>query len=148
LLLWLAVTIFAPANAADIEELLARPEAPEGVVFEIVDADETSLRLRLPAVRSAIERIRERFPHTRFAVVSHGLEEFALQSRYREEHADIHDQVRRLAAGEVPVHVCETHAGWYGVAAEDFPDYVDVAPSGPVQISLYQELGYELIVVR
>jgi hypothetical protein len=45
------------------------------------------------------------------------------------------------------VHVCETHAGWYGVTAEDFPDYVNVAPTGPGQISLYLELGYELIVI-
>jgi hypothetical protein len=46
------------------------------------------------------------------------------------------------------VHVCETHAGWYGVTAEDFPDYVDVAPTGPGQINLYQELGYDLIVIK
>lgn len=118
------------------------------MVFEIVDSDETSLRLRLPAVRSAIERIRERFPQTEFAVVSHGREEFALQSQYREEHADIHAQVRSLVDAEVPVHVCETHAGWYGVSAQDFPAYVDVAPSGPGQIALYRELGYELIIVR
>lgn len=146
--LCLAVAVFAPAGAASIEELLAGSEAPPGVVFEIVDADETSLRLRLPAVLSAIERIRERFPQTGFAVVSHGREEFALQSRYREEHADIHAQVRSLVDGEVPVHVCGTHAGWYGVAAENFPAYVDVAPSGPAQIGLYRELGYELIIVR
>jgi len=122
-------------------------EAPQGVVFEIADDDESALQQRLPAVRDAIRRIRQRFPNTEFAVVSHGREEFALQSIYRQEHADIHDQVRSLAADEVPVHVCGTHAGWYGVGAEDFPDYVDVAPSGPAQISLYRELGYELIVV-
>ena len=48
----------------------------------------------------------------------------------------------------VLLHVCETHAGWYGVSAEDFPDYVDVAPTGPGQVSLYQELGYDLIVIE
>ena len=48
---------------------------------------------------------------------------------------------------KVDVHVCETHAGWYGVMPEDFPDYVDVVPAGPVQINDYESMGYELIVL-
>ena len=80
--------------------------------------------------------------------MSHGREEFALQTRYQDENAQIHQQVQALVAEDVPVHVCETHAGWYGVSAEDFPDYVDVAPTGPGQVSLYQELGYDLIVIE
>ena len=132
---------------ADIDALLARVEPPHGVVFEIVEADETALEELLPMVRDAIKRIRARFPDTEFAVVSHGREEFALQTQYQGEHADIHRQVQSLVAADVPVHVCETHAGWYGVSAEDFPDYVNVAPTGPGQVQLYEELGYELIVV-
>jgi hypothetical protein len=31
------------------------------------------------------------------------------------------------------------------MTAEDFPDYVDVAPSGPAQINQYRELGYVVI---
>ena len=94
-----------------------------------------------------ITRIRNRFPDTEFAVVSHGREEFALQSQYQGEYAEVHEAVQALVASEVPVHVCETHAGWYGVTAEDFPDYVNVAPTGPGQVRLYQELGYELVIV-
>lgn len=132
----------------DVERLLARTEVPEGVVFEIVEADEDALEDLLPRVQMAIEKIRARFPQTEFAVVSHGREEFALQSKYQTENAEIHQQVQSLVSDEVPVHVCETHAGWYGVSAEDFPEYVNVSPTGPGQISLYQELGYELIVVE
>ena len=132
----------------DVERLLARPDAPAGVVFEIVEADENALEDLLPRVQVAIEKIRARFPQTEFAVVSHGREEFALQSKYQLENAEIHQQVQSLVSDEVPVHVCETHAGWYGVSAEDFPEYVNVSPTGPGQISLYQELGYELIVVE
>jgi hypothetical protein len=51
-------------------------------------------------------------------------------------------------ADDVPVHVCETHAGWYGVTAEDFPDYVNVAPTGPGQIQLYEALGFYLVVIE
>ncbi|MCP4764665.1 MAG: DsrE family protein [Gammaproteobacteria bacterium] len=132
----------------DVDALLARSEPPHGVVFEIVEADESALDELLPKLRVAITRIRAAFPQTEFAVVSHGREEFALQTRYQDENAQIHQQVQALVAEDVPVHVCETHAGWYGVSAEDFPDYVDVAPTGPGQVSLYQELGYDLIVIE
>lgn len=147
LLALMACAGIAQANDA-VEKLLAQSEPPQGVVFEIVEADESALEGLLPQVRSAIKNIRARFPATEFAVVSHGKEEFALQSQYQGEHAEIHQQVQSLVADDVPVHVCETHAGWYGVTAEDFPDYVNVAPTGPGQVRLYQELGYELIVIQ
>ena len=35
----------------------------------------------------------------------------------------------------------------YDVTAEDFPDYVDVAPTGPGQVNLYRELGYDVVVM-
>ena len=149
LLTLILVSCVSIARASDpVEELLAQPEPPHGVVFEIVEADESALEDLLPRVRMAIENIRARFPATEFAIVSHGKEEFALQSQYQGEYADIHQQVQSLVANDVPVHVCETHAGWYGVTAEDFPDYVNVAPTGPGQVSLYQELGYELIIFQ
>ncbi|MCP4430204.1 MAG: DsrE family protein [Gammaproteobacteria bacterium] len=132
----------------DLQKVLNLSETPNGVVFEIVDSDEQALGVILPRVRKAIGQIRERFPKTDFAVVSHGREEFALQAQYQQSLPVIHQQVQSLVADEVPVHVCETHAGWYGVVAEDFPDYVNVAPTGPGQINLYIEMGYELIVME
>jgi intracellular sulfur oxidation DsrE/DsrF family protein len=132
----------------DIDALLRRSNAPHGVVFEIVEGDESALQELLPRVRAAIERIRARFADTEFAVVSHGREEFALQSQYQDEFAQIHQQVQSLVAEDVPVHVCATHASWYAVSAEDFPEYVNVAPTGPGQIQLYLELDYELIVIQ
>ena len=145
----LLLTCLQSAGANDdVDALLQRDEAPHGVVFEIVEGDESALHQLLPQVRGAIERLRDRFPQIEFALVSHGREEFALQREYRDENADIHRQVQSLVADDVPVHVCETHAGWYGVTAEDFPEYVNVAPTGPGQISLYRELGYELIIME
>jgi intracellular sulfur oxidation DsrE/DsrF family protein len=146
LLALLAAVQLAQANE-DVEALLGRDEAPHGVVFEIVSGNEAALDEILPAIRAAIERIRERFPQTEFAVVSHGREQFALQQLYQNDNAEAHGMVKSLAADNVPVHVCETHAGWYGVSAEDFPDYVDVAPTGPGQVNLYRELGYDLILM-
>lgn len=147
LFLLLASLSVARAND-DIDALLQRSEAPHGIVFEIVEGDESALEELLPVVRSAIERVRARFPQTAFAVVSHGREEFALQTAYQGEYAQIHQQVQSLVAEDVPVHVCETHASWYAVGAEDFPEYVDVAPTGPGQIQLYLDMDYELIVIQ
>ena len=137
----------ASANS-DVDNLLAQSTTPDGVVFEIVESDKSALEYLLPRVRDAITRIREKFPDTDFAVVSHGREEFALQTRYQTEQSEIHNAVLSLVAEDIPVYVCETHAGWYGVSADDFPDYVEVAPSGPGQINLYLELGYQLIVIE
>ena len=131
-----------------LQRVLALDEEPFGVVFEIVEGDEEALRELIPRVREAIELIRAKFPATEFAVVSHGREEFALQTKYQEEHAEIHAGVVSLVDSGVPVHVCETHASWDGVTAEDFPDYVDVAPTGPAQIRLYRELDYELVRIE
>ena len=149
---WLSALLFvlfsAPGLALDeVDDLIARGEAPHGVVFEIVEADDEALQELLPRVRDYIEQLRAKYPDAEFALVSHGREEFALQTKYQQSHADIHQQVQSLVADAVPVHVCETHAGWYGVSAEDFPDYVNVAPTGPGQVNLYRELGYELIIV-
>ncbi len=137
----------ASANS-DLDNLLAQSTRPDGVVFEIAESDMSALEYLLPRVREAITKIREKFPDTDFAVVSHGREEFALQTRYQTEQSEIHNAVLSLVAEDVSVYVCETHAGWYGVSAEDFPDYVEVAPTGPGQINLYLELGYQLIVIE
>ncbi len=73
---------------------------------------------------------------------------FALQDSNKERNAAVHDQVQSLKRDKgIPVHVCETHAGWKGVAPEAFPSYVDVAASGPSQINDYLALDYQRLVV-
>ena len=48
---------------------------------------------------------------------------------------------------DVDIHVCGTHAGWFDVLPEDFPDYVDVSATGPAQVNDYRALDYVLIVL-
>ena len=61
---------------------------------------------------------------------------------------DTHQLVQSLVNNDtVDFHVCGTHASWFDVMPEDFPDYVDVAPAAPAQIRHYEDLGYELIVL-
>jgi len=135
-------------SADEVSDFLQLDPMPDGIVFEIVEAGEDALTELLPRVRQIIETIRTEYPNIEFAVVSHGREEFALQTKNQQSYSGIHDNVRSLVANDVPVYVCGTHAGWYGVTVEDFPDYVNVAPTGPGQISLYEELGYFLIVIE
>ena len=130
-----------------VDQLLSRDEAPVGVVFEII-ADEDGLDWAVPAINDHVRQLRARWPGLEVAVVSHGREQFALMASDAVAYPKVHAGVRELVEEHaVPVHVCGTHAGWYGVQPEDFPAYVDVAPAGPAQINDYQALGFELVVI-
>jgi len=148
--LCLGLGLIAPAVAATatLDELLARPSPPPGVVFEIVDRDPGALELALPWVKDAAERLKARHPGVPMALVTHGQEMFALQSSQRGGNAKVHQLAESLSRDQgIPVHVCETFAGWRGLAAEHFPAYIDVAPSGPSQIRNYEMLDYVRVVV-
>ncbi len=132
----------------DVARLLENPDAPPGVVFELISGDLYFLAQSMPKIRELSKRLRERFPGLDIAVVSHGVEEFSLTRARQREFPELHDAVRSLSRDQnIPVHVCGTHASWRNVTAEAFPEYVDVAPVGPAQIRAYQELGYELVVI-
>lgn len=147
-LLLLILQAVASASSLDhVERLIQAENPPDGVVFEIIEGAD-GLRWAIPQIIRYSERLRSRFPELSIAVVSHGREQFALQSTAREQFSEVHTLVQGLGRQQgIPVHVCGTHAGWYGVKPEDFPDYVDVAPTGPAQIRAYEELGYELILI-
>ncbi len=140
--------VFADA-AQEVDAILAYPTAPPGVVFEIAQSRETALELAAPQIKLYAQRLRVRFPNLKIALVTHGREEFALLKDNSEKYRSIQAEVRALVKDQdVAVHVCGTHASWYEKHPEDFPDYIDVAPSGPVQISNYRALGYVLVVLR
>ena len=149
---WLTfLGLFAGSTVAaqpTLESLLAQPVAPPGVVFEIVDRDAQALELALPWVEEAARKLRARFQAVPMAVVTHGQEMFALQSSQQNQHSMTHQRVQNLAKNEgIPVHVCETYAGWRGSTPEDFPTYVNVAASGPSQLRNYEMLDYVRLVV-
>ncbi len=134
---------------ADIQSILALDAAPPGVVFEIVSGNKDYLEDAIPKVSAASERLRARFEGISIAVVTHGREQFALTRDKADENQPLHDLVKTLSSDrEIPVHVCGTHAGWFGMTPEAFPEYVDVAAAGPTQVQQYRELGYRLILVR
>ncbi|MEN8170388.1 MAG: hypothetical protein ABFS08_09220 [Pseudomonadota bacterium] len=139
-----------PATASslsEVEALLGEDKAPDGVVFEILE-DAQGLRWAIPQIINYSTQLRTRFKALPIAVMSHGREEFALQRHRQSEFPEVHLAVQSLNRKQgILVHVCATHASWYQVNPEDFPDYVDVAPSGPAQIQAYEELGYQPIVI-
>ena len=149
LALGVALLILSRATlAATLEGMLAQSSAPAGVVFEIVDRDPRALEVALPWVKQAAQRLKSRFPGLPMALVTHGQEMFALKGDARSANAAIHQLAESLSRDEgIPVHVCETYAGTRGLAAEDFPAYIDVAPEGPAQIRNYEALDYVRIVV-
>lgn len=143
-LLWAAQAF----GGDDIAYLFNTDQVPAGVVFEIVESDGDALDWAIPRVQSYVKRLKARYPDLQMAVVSHGSEQFALQQSAAEDNAAVHQGVQSLLGEQVQLHVCGTHAGWYGVMAEDFPAYVDVAAAGPAQINDYEALGWEVVRVE
>ena len=134
-------------NQEQIDYILKQETPPFGVVFEVVEGDRAALEWAIPQIKKFSEQLRKKFPEIGVAVVSHGSEQFALMKTGQKEFKKVHDTVQSLVKGDVPVHICGTHASWYGKKAKDFPDYIDVAPAGPAQIRDYEDMGYELIVM-
>jgi len=135
------------AAANSFEWLMKETEAPPGVVIEIIGEREL-LRTLLPEIAQNIEKLRDRFPGIPVAIVSHGAEQFLMTSANAAKAPETHQLLQSLVRDDtVDFHVCGTHASWFDVMPEDFPDYVDVAPAAPAQIRHYEDLGYELIVL-
>jgi intracellular sulfur oxidation DsrE/DsrF family protein len=132
----------------DVNDILAQKQAPFGVVFEVVEGDDDALEWAIPDINTFVKQLRKRFPDIGLAVVTHGSEQFGLMISEQKEMPKVHKTVRSLVASDVPVHVCGTHASWYGKDAKDFPDYVDVSPAGPTEINNYEEMGYALVRVE
>lgn len=153
LLLGLLLTSFLTSSvlfASDTEQkmsaILQRAEAPSGVVFEIATGSANSLEWALPKIQNYIKRLRDKFPALEIAIVTHGNEQFSLQTSNSEKYKKVHSLTQQLVNNNnVPLHVCGTYAGWKNISDEDFPDYVDVAPEGPAAVNDYMALGYILI---
>ncbi len=144
----LALLLSTQTFAADVATLLQEQQSPPGVVFEIVSDEEDLLKQLLPTLKKDIEKLRQRFPDIEIAIVSHGKEQFSLTRENSKKDKVTHSLIKGMVeTNDIDVHVCGTHASWYGVTPEDFPDYVDVSATGPAQINDYEEMGFEVIVL-
>jgi intracellular sulfur oxidation DsrE/DsrF family protein len=141
----LLALLSSSAFAESLKDVLELNEAPPGVVFEIVEAGGDSWYATRPMLLKAIDKLHAKFSDLDIAVVSHGSEQFAFTKKNQTKYKSLHDTVKDLGDKNIHVHVCGVHASWRSMTAEDFPDYVDVAPSGPAQINQYRELGYVVV---
>jgi intracellular sulfur oxidation DsrE/DsrF family protein len=131
------------ARAETVEEILQMKKEPVGVVFEIVSNNQDELAKVLPTVQKDIQRLHKRFPGLDIAVVSHGMEQFALTRKNQSKYSKTNQEVQSLAKDpNTTFHVCGAFAAMHNVSPEDFPDYVDVAAHGPLQIQTYMDFGY------
>lgn len=135
------------ANQSAVDELLKADHPPSGVVFEIIEGDGSDLRWAFTQIRSYSKQLRQRFPEVELAVVSHGAEQFGLLSKNAEALPQVHAMARSLDSSGIDVHVCAVHASWRDNVPEDFPDYIDVADTGPAQVRRYADLGYAVVIV-
>ena len=154
LLIILFATAFVPLSVSAMDDqkevnyILKMETPPLGVVFEVVEGDVDALKWAVPQINKFAKQLRDKFPEIAIAVVTHGKEQFGLVNSEKEANKDLHKQVKSLVQNQdIPVHVCGTHASWYGKGEKDFPDYVDVTPAGPTQIANYEDMGYEKIVM-
>lgn len=120
---------------------------PPGLVFEVIEENPAKLPVAIKIVQNRITRLRKQFPDMEFAVVSHGPELFALEKKQAKKFKQLHDNVIQMKNSDIPVHVCETFAGWHAKSAHDFPDYVNVSATGPAQINDYIKLGYMKVLI-
>lgn len=140
---------WAAASAeTDVAFLVNAKQPPPGVVFEVVEGNSQAWETIVTQISDFVARLRQASPNMKFAVVSHGREEFALLSENQTKQPRLHAAIKRWVADDVPVHVCATHASWENKNESDFAEYVDVVEAGPVQIREYQRQGYALVRVR
>jgi len=145
LLVLFSVNAGAANHQQQIDSIISAKDRPEGVVFEIVSGDSAAA---LPETKKAIDQLRQRFPELPIAIVTHGQEQFALQTANKNQFQKVHSLTESLVKDSgVNLHVCGTYADWHGVDAEEFARHVNVAPAGPAQINDYIALGYIKVLI-
>ena len=137
-------TILLPGmlSAETLDEILAMSEEPTGIIVEVLESGPDDLEEIIPAIQAAARQLRKKFPDLPVAIVSHGYEQFALTKKNIKRYPELETGVKDLVDGEIDVHVCGTHASWYGITPEEYPEYINVSAAGPAQINDYINLGY------
>jgi hypothetical protein len=74
------------AKDISLNEILALPATPPGVVIEIVTSDAEGLRWALPQAQEAVAQLRAKFRDVPVAIVTHGREQFALTQKKQSTH--------------------------------------------------------------
>lgn len=124
-----------------VQELIDFNQEPYGVVLEMEDNDKTFALSRTDLVVAQVNALKDKYPDLDVVLLSHGpeLHAFSIPGK----HIDIYRELSE--AGKLMVHVCEVTANHIDLTHDDFPDFVDVAPSGTAQLNDYIKLEYDVI---
>lgn len=124
-----------------VQELIDFNQEPHGVVLELESDDKTFALSRTDLIVAQIKALKDKYPRLDVVLLSHGAElhAFSLQGKHLETYSQL------VKEGKVMIHVCEVTAGLIGLNPEDFPDFIDVAPSGTAQLNDYIKLEYDVV---
>lgn len=134
-----------PTLHPQIKTWIETNQPPVGVVLELLSREANFVEKRTPYIQHQVAALKQAFADLDVVIISHGRELDALSNSfanqpYQQAFAQMHQQ-------GVTVHVCEVVAGWGNKKADDFPAFIDVAPSGTAQLNDYKKLGYSVIRV-
>jgi len=78
-------------------------------------------------------------------VIIHGTEIVTVAKKNYEKYRDIVERMKYYEALGVEFRVCALAANDYGYTAEDFQDFIVMAPSAIIELGHWQQEGYALI---
>ncbi len=127
----------------ELQDILSHEKQPAGVVIEISSGDRLYLAKIIVELKKDISALRSKFTNLPVAIVSHADESLLLTKKAGVSHPTLHKEIKSLSnTGDTTIHVCGTYASWFDVMEDEFPDYINVSPAGPVQVNDYVDLGY------
>jgi len=124
-------------NAA-LQQLLLAPQAPDGVVFEIMAWEDRTWDWAAPRLRRYVDQLRENYPGLDIVLISQGAELFDLPRRAGLQETPALRQLAALGEEGVNIYISGDYAKWKRFGEKDF---VDVAESGSALLEDYIELG-------
>ncbi|MBE0494681.1 MAG: DsrE family protein [Thiomicrospira sp.] len=143
--MWAGAVWANPSLHPQVEKWIETNQAPFGVVLELISREANFVEKRTPYIQHQVSALKQAFADLDVVIISHGRELNALSNSfvnqpYQQAFEQLHQQ-------GVTVHVCEVVAGWGNKTRDDFPAFIDVAPSGTAQLNDYKKLGYSVIRV-
>ena len=144
-LLYLCLLLVSNQSLAfdELQDILTYEKRPPGVVIEITSGDKLYLEKIIVELKKDISALRTKYNDLPIAIVSHAKESLLLTKKAGLSHPALHKEVKSLSnTGDTTIHVCGTYASWHNVMEDDFPEYINVSPAGPVQVNDYIDIGY------
>ncbi len=124
-------------------------EEPGGIVFLVMEYDEEALYWVLPRVTRYAQQLRDKWNDLPISILSHGDEMFSLLEEFKSLNKKLHQSIKELAKNyDVVFQVCGSYASFSDIDASEFPDYIDVVPSAPAEITNYRQMEYKFITME